>query len=618
MEKRKQKVVINSVIVFLAVFIPKVILCIAAHPLSVPSDEIATMSVGAYLAGFDWSAVISKAGYYGSGMTVFTAPIYWMTDDPVIIYRAIGIFCAFLQSVPAVIAYYVSRKYYRIKEAAAVLIGMACGLFVMARAHVIYNENALILVSWLAMLIIYKLHEVVDNKKAKCAYTFLLIFLLSYSMTLHTRAVTFWIVLVILLVCYRWGYGKWLLSIPVMVFVGITGWVVSQQLIYNVQSLLWNIGAGESIRNGSINIRDGLQALLHLEDIRAWLSIVLGQIHTVGVFTGGFAILFICVFVTIICQFLFSKKIRQKLLEDSIINISIPTIIFFLSAVMITIAGQSVSWLEGTISVYEGGYASQEYAVKAFGYLRYFGVYCGPLLMVGMAWIAKEKELMLRYFKWALFIMILIEVYWITCIVPYIHLCREWGVFEYYYPFTWYSLEEPARYVAFMPASVAMFIIFFIGRLLIKKDKREFCFLILYLLFLNTYCYHSLRWDDLNADICISWANDGYRTVKAVEKTGNLPKVLYVEDLWDKTDHNNFYVYQFLLNRYQIIPERPESGLDEVVLFSNGVIEDGIYDELLDDGYKYAYLGDYEIVLVKGESLQEIFEEAGISLMACE
>ena len=616
--KYNKKVLLNSFIVFFAVFIPKVLLCLAAHPLSVPSDEIATMSAGAYLAGLDWSEVISHAGYYGSGMTIFTAPIYWMTDNPVVIYRAVGIFCAFLQSVPAVIAYYTVRKYYELKEAAAMLIGMVSGFFVMAQAHVIYNENALILVSWIIMLLIYKLHESIDHKKRKRVYSFLLMVLLSYSMTLHTRAVTFWIVLAVLVICYRWSYGKWLISLPITVISGIAGWVVSHQAIHYVQSLLWKLEAGESVRNGSINVGGGFRALFHLEDIRAWLSIILGQIHTIGVFTGGFAVLLVCAFIAVVCQFLFSKKCRKKLASDAIINISIPVIIFFLSAVMITIAGQSISWLGGSIAVYEGGFESQEYGVKAYGYLRYFGVYCGPLLMIGMVWLIRKKELLLRFFKWTLLLLILIEIYWIVCIVPYIHLCREWGVFDYYYPFTWHSLQEPARYLAFMPASAAMFAVFILERILVKRDKREYCIAVLLVLFLNTYYYHSLKWDALNADICITWADDGYRAAKAVEKSGKLPKVIYVEDLWDKTDHNNFYVYQFLLNRYQIIPERPEKGIDEAVLFSNRGIEDGVYDQLLDEGYKYSYLGDYEIVLVKGEMLQDAFEEAGIQLLSHE
>lgn len=601
--------------VFLAVFIPKLIFCLIANPLSVPSDEIATMSAGAYVAGLDWSAVISKAGYYGGGMTVFTAPIYWLTDNPVTIYRAVGIFCAFLQSLPAVIAYYVTKKYYKVKDITAMLIGIACGFLVMSQAQVVYNESALILVSWMLMLLIYKLHESVDIRKLRQIFTVLLMLVLAYAMTLHTRAVTYWIVLVILLLCYRWGYGKWLCSIPTMMITGVFGWIGAQGVIHYLQNVLWSIGSGEAVRNGSISVGGGFQALLGLKDIRAWLSIVLGQIHTVGVFTGGFAILFVCVFIVAICQFVFSKKLRMRAKSDVVMNMSIPVIVFFLAAVMITIAGQSVSWLGGSIAVYENGYQSQQYGVKAFAYLRYFGIYCGPLLMIGMVWLAKKKEWMMQFFKWALLIMILIEVYWIFCIVPYIHLCSEWGVFEYYYPFTWYSPVNPARYVAFMPASIVMFAVFILGKILIQKDKKEICFIILCILFINSYFYRSVKWDTLNADICATWVDDGYRTIKAVEEVTELPETIYVEDLWDKKDHNNYYMYQFFLNRYCIIPERPESNLEEAILFSNADVAGGYYEELLKKGYKYSVIGDYEIVLVKGERLQEAFIQAGIQLL---
>lgn len=616
MNTNKKQDWINCIIVFWLVAIPKIICCFVTHPLSIPSDEIATMSAGAYAAGLDWSAVISHAGYYGGGMSIFTAPIYWLTDNPVIIYRAVGIFCAILQSIPASIAYYVVRKYYKVKELSAMLISIACGFFVMAEAHVIFNENPLILVSWIVMLLLYKLHESDDHSRKKCVYTCLLMLTISYAMTLHERSLTYWLALVVVIIFYRLTCSRWLVSFPAMFITGIFGWGGSKLAVKFIQSVLWNAENGAGLRNGSVNLGGGLDALFAMEDIRAWLSIVLGQIHTIGVFTCGFAILLICVFIAIICQFLFSKKLRTCLQSDRIVSISLPVIVFFLSAAAMTIAGQSLSWLGGSIAVYENGYQSQLYGVKAYGYLRYFGIYCGPLLMIGMSWVAKRKELIQKYFKWALGIMVLVEVYWITCIVPYIHYCSEWGVFSYYYPFTWYSPTEPARYMAFMPASMIMFVVFGLSIWFIKNGRKNLCFILVMLSFANAYAYHTFTTDIINADISLAWADDGYRTVKEAEEVAELPKTIYVEDLWNKTDHFNFYMYQFLLNRYQIIPERPSAEVEEAILFSNGGRYDWYYESLFDEGYKCAEIGDYELLFVKGEELQNVFEKAGIELLS--
>ena len=70
------------------------------------------------------------------------------------------------------------------------------------------------------------------------------------------------------------------------------------------------------------------------------------------------------------------------------------------------------------------------------------------------------------------------------------------------------------------------------------------------------------------------------------------------------------------MNRYTIIPERPSEELDEAILLSNGLLENGVYDDLIAQGYKYAEIGPYEVVLVKGERLCEAFVKLGIELLS--
>lgn len=615
MENDKQKTLFNSLIVFLIVFIPKVILCLRTIPLSIISDEIATMSAGAWAAGLDWSAVISHAGYYGSGMTVFTAPIYYLTDNPIIIYRVTGVFCAFLQSLPSVIAYMTAKKIFNVKDRESIFIGVISGYFVMTRANVIFNEHALVLVSWIIMVLLFKLHQNNEKSGKKVLYTLLLMGVLGWSMTLHTRAVTYWIALAVLVVFYHICYRRWIVSVPVAIGGGAVGWLLSKSVVSYMKEILWNVGSGSSVRNGEISVGGGFDTLFHLKDIRPWLSIVLGQIHTIGVYTCGFAILFLVVFICVICRFLFLKKSRDVLKKDVVINYSVPVIVFFLTAVMITVVGQSITWLGGSVAVYEGGPATQEYGVKAYGYLRYFGNYCGPLLMLGMIWMVQKKDLILQYFKPTFAVMVLVEIYWIVCMVPYVHLCKEVGVLEYYLSYLWYPLDKPFRYLSFMPASIIMFAAIIFGYICVKKEKSIISFGILAVVFINTYMYLGTQWDISFARGYNSLANDGYRVMSEAEQIGELPKTIYVEDLWEKDDHNNFFLYQFLLNRYTIIPERPDETVKEAVLFSNALVEEGAYDELLEDGYKYAYIGDYEILLVKGERLQNIFEMADIDLL---
>ena len=80
---------------FLIAVIPRMILSLFAYPIRTMSDELGTISNGAFLAGLDWSAVASESGYYGSGLSLFFAPFiscYVVSDLPFIWNCSINMF----------------------------------------------------------------------------------------------------------------------------------------------------------------------------------------------------------------------------------------------------------------------------------------------------------------------------------------------------------------------------------------------------------------------------------------------------------------------------------------------------------------------------------------------
>ena len=50
-------------------------------------DEFGTVASASYFAGYDWSAMVSEIKYYGFGYSILMAPIYWITDNPQIIFQ---------------------------------------------------------------------------------------------------------------------------------------------------------------------------------------------------------------------------------------------------------------------------------------------------------------------------------------------------------------------------------------------------------------------------------------------------------------------------------------------------------------------------------------------------
>ena len=101
---------------FLIAVIPRMILSLFAYPIRTMSDELGTISNGAFLAGLDWSAVASESGYYGSGLSLFFAPFIRYIDDPVLLYRVMLLVICLLYGIVALICFYIMRNIMGMKD----------------------------------------------------------------------------------------------------------------------------------------------------------------------------------------------------------------------------------------------------------------------------------------------------------------------------------------------------------------------------------------------------------------------------------------------------------------------------------------------------------------------
>ena len=109
----------------------------------------------------------------------------------------------------------------------------------------------------------------------------------------------------------------------------------------------------------------------------------------------------------------------------------------------------------------------------------------------------------------------------------------------------------------------------------------------------------------------------GYEAIKQAEEGADLPEKIYVADeRWWETDHMTYYGYQMLLNRYQIVPweEGIEAEEEEAVTITNMVYTEDEYRKWKELGYAYCLVDEDELLLVKGQKLQEAFRTAGINL----
>lgn len=594
------------IISFLLAFIPRILLGIGMVPVRTMLDEVTTMAGAAYFSGNDWSAVISNSGYYGMGFTMLLAPVFKVTDNPFIIYQiCIGV-CALLQSMAAPICYYIMKKCWNINNHIYLcLVSVACSYMVVTRSNIIYNEQMLIFLSWVIALILAVLQNDRLNSKKTIFLTILLALVISYSLTIHTRALTFLIALAICFVIYFFMFRKKIFNVIAMVVTTGIGYMAGKAFIYFVKNNIWSIKEGTTLGNTSIGVDKGIQYLLSTHSWQAWGNIIFGQVNTISIITAGF-ILIAGVIVVHKCWESIIKR-KKEIAEDKIMLIGL----FFLVCIVMTIAAQSISWLKSTTAVLEMGFENNAYSTKGFTYVRYFGPYCGPMLMVGFAYAYNmSKRLFLRYYKTAALIWGGVTIYWVLCVTPYIAYSNALGTLEAYLPFALERRGGISSLSTILPATLITIIIFLINAFFYNRKKIIIPVLSICISLFYQYAYNAIVWDQATAETSIKKVEQSYEVLKNLKDKDILPHEFYVFDTITQGNHKLYYEYQFMFNRKKVIPGIPEESKEEAIVLANKYNQ----KELLTDEYKYFKISDSEYMYVKGVKLQEKIEKAGYKL----
>lgn len=596
-------------ITFLLAFVPRLILCFYVYPVRTLSDEVATISGAAYFAGYDWSAVVSNAGYYGTGYTSLLAPLFWILKDPIWIYRVMCIVGTILQAATSVIAYYILMHYFKIKnQFFNCIAAVTCSYLVVTRAAIVYNEQAIVFFVWVIALLMFKLQENVADYKIKLRYTSLLFITLSYLLLVHKRMIVVWIAVVIMVAAYFWVYKKWIIALPAAAIIGGSGYAISILYEKFIQSRVW-VANGETLRNASIGLNENsIRLLFDLKTWQTWFNIVIGQIGTINIITGGCVTIFLIAFIILIYKKI-CKKSGGRENQEKIRKMIFPIVFLFMLCVIITIMGQSLTWLANAKDAMAEGYDTAGYGVKAFTYVRYFGPFCGPLLLCGVGWLYYEKEWFGSIYKSVIIVFMILGAYWVVCILPYL-MHTVSGAQEAFLSFSLKDGYSEVRLVTYLPGILLCVVSFCIWVICIRHRKIMIPLGILCISLIYQYCYNAVNWDILNQKGNHESVESAYQLVRTMND--QIPHEIYVYDNRGMEDHQIYYEYQVLLYEYQIIPKLPSEEVEEAVAFLTVYNEDAI--SLIDEGYLCTQLKDRQYLFVKGKSLQEKFENAGISL----
>lgn len=598
--------------VFLLAFLPRMVFIFTStYPLSIGGDEIFQFMPIAKLVGWDWSGVAEDYRYYGYGFFVLLTPLFKIVSDPLVLYRCIVSLFVLLQALVAPLAYRIMRDFYSISDTPFLVLGAtACSYFVTVRAVYTYNEHVYIFIVWLIAAALLKLEKNVDNTSGKRKWTLVVLLLMVYAMTLHSRAVALWIALLAGIFAYFIVYRKWVVSWAVLGGIGILGYggaELAKRLVINS-----SISDGAAAVN-NVSVSFDISSIFYSsKSILGWVYIIIGQLSTLMVFTGGFAVF--CLVVGIykllgtLLKRLFPKwKLGEYSQSDSQ---SFFLLTVMLAAVVITILGQSFSWLWGVADGLERNKEVDSY--RAFTYLRYFGVYFGPILMLGLVWLKKEHEAYCRCIGAIFTVGWLLQLIWCTYILPYISSFTGtvWDYAPYSLTHGWTDKLSRSSYIVGTAAALLLsYIIYFLA----KHKKGTIVAGILACLLLYEYCYNAVYHEGWRGKTNYEFLYDSCQVMDALADQEVLPDHIYVDRISHPvTGQGTGYIYQFMLPEQRIIFRLPEE--DEVEEASAVLTVDGnLNEKLAEQGYWFVWLGESQYIYVKGEQLQQALLDLGMT-----
>lgn len=577
---------------FLLALIPRLILIKDTLPVRTVSDEIATISGAAYFAGYDWSEVISHAGYYGQGFYSLFFWVFKITDNPIVIYHIILSACAFLQACIVPIIFYLIKKYLCINSNLLTsLISLIGSYLTIVRVAVTYNENILVVLCWIITFFIFQYFDA-STQRMKYIYYIVISILIGWGITIHIRFLVFIIALILATIVYKIYYKSsithliMLLGLPVFI-------VPSYFFVEKVKNILWKAGENsQTIRNTTVNL-DANVNILDSTSWKAFFNIILGQINTITIFTCGFFVLS----VVSILYYLKKNKDRKHSLKYKQILFVSATLLFAIGG---TILAQSLSWMENVYNALNRqGIEADIYSYKAFTYIRYFGIYVGPLVVIGVSVLCKELVDIRTCVKVSWLTIIGLQVYWLSFIQKYIS--NNIHAKEVFISFSrWTSNKQFYDSIYLFGVSFVL-IFYFILYLLICKKQWWIILSFTSIILIYEYMYVGYK-----QDIVIQ-ANNYEKVDKSYAFLRDAPidetEDIYYIDLSNMTDHNTYYLLQMYLPRYKIIPKTINFVKENAIIISNG---NGFMDN---NHYIFMYLDDKEYIYILGEENIESFKE---------
>lgn len=606
----KNKIKMNKYIViyFFIAFMPRFIIIQFMWPLKTPLDESSTLALPAYLTGYDWSYLMAKTKYYyGYGMSVLFTPIFLLIKNPIVLYRAILAVCALLQTIPGFIAFYILGAFFKqTSNCIKLLLALVATYCVSTTASVVYNEHMLYVIIWIIVWMILALVNC-QNERKKMIYTFILTFFLFYALTCHERSKVFVVAMIGVIILYALFRKSCLVS-PVI-------FIMTSSLIYKVilistakvQATIWPVSTTEAVLNNT-STSVPVSLLKKKELWHVWYNIILGQLGTGAVFTGGILIIAIVFGIWMFVRKIFFVRKNDCSIEDSYLYV----VLFGLAVICGTIFAQSLTWLENAqmaivdSTLSEGG--------RAFTYLRYYFPCVSPIVVLTLNWLVSnsKERIAKRIIGVAFIIVTLLQINFFYAIVPLIEKTPLLNyIHQTYWNFSFIVDGDWTSKYTFLPACIICVIFFSLTILLLLRGKKEIMLLFLVILLSYQYIVTDFTMGIPKAAKNFYAVKDTWSVLEKMEEDNMLPDYIGVTSNTVKSTKQPLrFIYQYLLQEYSVRYNERAENYKEGIYIDSGIQPSEIITKDEDTWYRVE-LSENQYIFFKGNRLEEYFRESG-------
>lgn len=587
-------------IAFLIALLPRLLFLVKTYPISISGDEMFAMWPAAKALGYDWAGVMQGYRYYGYGYSVLLIPFMALIKDPIILYRSIAALMAVCQALAAPISFHLMKKYFQVKDDKVIcLISIVCSYLVAVRATYTYPEFVYVLLVWLIVWGLLKLESVNEKKEQRIIYTVLVLVLLTYAYTVHSRSLALWIAMVGMAVLYVWIYRKSYLSLPIFVICGVPAFLAVGSGIDMLLDFL-GISRTEAVSNTTPFVSaSSLEIFKNPRSWNAWADIVIGQMNESVIFTGGIAVAIVVVMLSLIWKAL---KREQEIIYINRIVYS-PYIVaglYCILAIGITIGGQSINWLRG-VTAYLEGYGNED-SLRAITYLRYYGAYIGPLFMTGAAYIIQNPEIVEKVKGKVAVITGLLQGYWVLVILPVI--CYSLGCVWSYAPFSMTKgfASEGVGIRSYLPGTVFVFLFLAISYWMFKNKKINILLSMLCVVLIYVYAFNGCYHERYRGEVNYNYTKHVVDWIEELETEGSEIERIYTnDDGVSGTGQGTKFQFQFLMPEKKVICGIPEGREGDIYICYH---PEEVEQELKGD-YKKIQISEWAYAYVWGEELKK-------------